>query len=46
MEPGVARLPRLIPRTVFAESFRVIDIVGQGSMGSVYEVERRSQRPE
>jgi serine/threonine-protein kinase len=42
MEPCVARLPRLIPRTVFAESFRVIDIVGQGSMGSVYEVERVS----
>ena len=36
----MARLPRLIPQTVFAESFRVIDIVGQGSMGSVYEVER------
>jgi serine/threonine protein kinase len=36
----VARLPRLIPQTVFADSFRVIDILGQGSMGSVYEVER------
>ncbi len=36
----MARLPRLMPDTVFAESFRVIDILGQGSMGSVYEVER------
>jgi serine/threonine protein kinase len=36
----VARLPRLVPQTLFAESFRVLDIIGQGSMGSVYEVER------
>lgn len=37
---AVARVPRLVNNSVFAESFRVVGIIGHGSMGSVYEVER------
>lgn len=33
-------VPRLAPGSVFAERFRVLAYVGQGSMGSVYRAER------
>jgi serine/threonine-protein kinase len=35
-------LPRLAPGSTFAERFRILEYVGQGSMGSVYRVESLS----
>lgn len=32
-------VPRLAPGSTFADRFRILDYVGQGSMGSVYRVE-------
>jgi serine/threonine protein kinase len=38
----MARLPRLTPETTFAERYRIIELIGQGAMATVYRAEQLS----